>query len=178
MLMEYVHTNPKYFIRYHASDIILKVFSDAAFIVLRQSRSRSFDIYNLGRKDNKKQNGPIDVLYQTIKNVVASASEAESGGVHLGARHGYPLRIACIELRHTQPEKYTPFETENRTTHGILTSSMRTKLLKSFDMRYWWIKDRIQQNMFDLILASGKKNVADYFTKHHPPWYHKRMIRI
>ena len=77
MLMEYVHTNPKYFIRYHASDIILKVFSDSAFIVLRQSRSRSFDIYNLGRKDNKKQNGLIDVLCQTIKNVVASTSESE-----------------------------------------------------------------------------------------------------
>ena len=63
------------------------------------------------------------------------------------------------------------FETENSTVYGILPSNMREKLSKAFDMRYWWIKDRIKQNMFDLIQEEGKLNVADYFTKHHPIWH-------
>ena len=38
------------------------------------------------RMDQQQQkNGLIDVLCQTIKNVVASASEAEMGGIYLGA---------------------------------------------------------------------------------------------
>ena len=32
--------------------------------------------------------------------------------------------------------------------------------------------------MFDLIWVEGKQNAADYFTKHHPPWHHKRMRHV
>ena len=71
-----------------------------------------------------------------------------------------------------------PFETDNITTQGILTSNMHAKLLKAFNMRYWWVKDRIEQKMFDLIWATGKKNAAYYFTKHHPPWHNTRMRRV
>ena len=76
--------------------------------------------------------------------MVASASEAETGGLYLGARHVCPICIVFIELGHPQPENYTPFETYNSTAYGILTSNMCAKLSKAFDMRYWWIKDRIK----------------------------------
>ena len=52
---------------------------------------------------------------------------------------------------------------------------MRQKLSRYFDMRYRWMKDRIKHKMFNLIWAPGKFNLADYFTKHHPPWHHRRM---
>ena len=47
MLMDYLHTNPDAVI-YHASDIIIKIVSDAAFLVLPQARSQSAAIYDLG----------------------------------------------------------------------------------------------------------------------------------
>ena len=97
------------------------------------------------------------------------------GGIYLRARHCYPILIACIKLGHPQPANGTPFETYNSTAHGILTFNMRSKISKAFDMRYWWIKDRIKQNTFDLIWAAGKQNADDYFTKHHPQWHHKKM---
>jgi hypothetical protein len=37
------------------------------------------------------------------------------------------------------------------------------------------MKDRIQQGQFNLKWAPGKFNLADYFTKHHPPWHHRKM---
>jgi hypothetical protein len=40
---------------------------------------------------------------------------------------------------------------------------------------HWWMKDQINQGQFDLIWAPGKFNLADYFTKHHPPWHHRNM---
>ena len=42
-------------------------------------------------------------------------------------------------------------------------------------MKFYWMKDRISQKQFDLIWAKGILNKADYFTKHHPPWHHKKM---
>ena len=42
-------------------------------------------------------------------------------------------------------------------------------------MRYYWVKNRIKQKQFDLIWRKGVLNMADYFTKHHPPWHHKKM---
>ena len=52
MLIEYLHTNPNAAIRYHASNMILKVISDAAFLVLPKSRSHASAIYHRGWINN------------------------------------------------------------------------------------------------------------------------------
>ena len=69
--MDYLHINPGAVIFYHASDTILKIVSDAAFLVLTQAQSRAAAIYHLGWNDNKKQNSRVDVLCQKIQNMVA-----------------------------------------------------------------------------------------------------------
>ena len=83
--MDYLHTKPNAAIRYHASDMILKVVSDAALLVLPKDRSHASFIYHIGCIKNKQKNGLINVLCQTIKNVIAYASEADMGGIYLGA---------------------------------------------------------------------------------------------
>jgi len=175
MLMDYLHTYPHAIIRYYASDMILKITSDAAYLVQPKARSRAAVHYHLGWKNSDRVNGAVDVLCKTIKNVVSSAAEAETGSIYIGGKHACPLRAALEELGHPQPTTGSPFETDNSTAQGILTSKMRQKLSKSFDMRYWWMKDRIDQGQFNLIWAPGKLNLADYFTKHHPPWHHRQM---
>ena len=57
------------------------------------------------------------------------------------------------EFGHKQPTTGLPIETDNKTAHGILNSRMRQKLSKSFDMQYWWMKDRIHQGQFNLLWA-------------------------
>jgi hypothetical protein len=175
MLMDYLHTYPNAVIRFHASDMILKSTTDAAYLVLPKARSRAAVHYHLGWNYNDNVNGPVDVLCQTIKNVVSSAAEAETAGIYIGAKHACPMITALEEMGHPQPSTGSPLETDNSTAHGILNSKMRQKLSKSFDMRYWWIKDRITQGQFNLIWRAGKQNLADYFTKHHPPWHHRQM---
>jgi hypothetical protein len=175
-LMDYLHTYSNGIIRYHASDMILKITSDAAYLVQPRARSRAAAHYHLGwRNSPDRTNGAVDILCQTIKNVVSSAAEAETGGIYMGGKHVCPMRAALEELGHPQPSSGTPFETDNNTAQGILNSKMRQKLSKSFDMQYWWMKDRINQGQFNLIWAPGKFNLADYFTKHHPPWHHCKM---
>jgi hypothetical protein len=46
------------------------------------------------------------------------------------------------------------------------------------DMRFYWIKDRVKQGQFNVYWGPGFQNLADYFTEHHSPVYHKRMRDI
>ena len=43
-------------------------------------------------------------------------------------------------------------------------------------MRFYWVKDRTRQNNFHIFWEEGKKNLAEYVTKHHPIWNHRAMI--
>ena len=178
-LMDYAATHPDATIRFHASDMILYVASDAAYLVLPKARSRAGGHYFLGNKPaddgtpDPTPNGAIHTLCKTIRNVVASAAEAETGGLYLNGQEAVPIRTALAEMGHPQPP--TPLETDNSTAYGIITSTIRQKLSKAFDMRWYWLKDRVRQRQFHIHWQKGKLNMADYFTKHHPPWYHKMM---
>jgi hypothetical protein len=121
-------------------------------------------------------NGPVDIFCSTIKNVASSAAEAETAGICLGAKNACPAMITALEeMGHPQPKTGSPIETNNSTAHGVLSLRMRQKLSKSFDMRHWWVKDRVAQGQFNLIWAPGKLNRADCFAKHHPLWHHRKQ---
>ena len=122
---------------------------------------------------NPTPNGPVHNLCLTIRNVVASAAEAELGALYLNAREAVPIRVALDEMCHPQP--LTPLEIDNTTAYSILTSSIRQKLSKAFVMRSHWLRDRVWQLQFIVYWSRGKMNLVDYFTKHHPPWHHKKM---
>jgi hypothetical protein len=108
----------------------------------------------------------------------APNSEAETGGIFLNAQHAIQIITALLELKHLQPENGTRIATDNSTACGILTANLRQKHSKAFDMRYWWVRDRIKQRQFNLIWEPGKTNRADYFTKHFPPKHHQEQRKI
>ena len=43
------------------------------------------------------------------------------------------------------------------------------------DMRFFWVRDRLKQGQFRIFWEKGASNLADYFTKHHPPAHHKKI---
>ena len=60
--------------------MVLQVDSDAAYLVRLEARSWAGGYHYLGNKTQTQFNGPILVLAKTIKNVMASAAEAEEQG--------------------------------------------------------------------------------------------------
>ena len=42
-------------------------------------------------------------------------------------------------------------------------------------MRYHWIRNAKLRRLFQYYWTAGSVNEADYFTKHHPPNYHREM---
>ena len=102
MPLDYAATYPNAKIRYYASGMILWIESDAAYLVLPNARSRyagHFYLSTLPPKGNLTSykpptNGPIHTECRTIKNVVASAAEAETAGLFGNAQIGIAIRRA------------------------------------------------------------------------------------
>jgi hypothetical protein len=43
------------------------------------------------------------------------------------------------------------------------------------DMRFYWLKDREAQKIFQFHWKPGKNNLADYWTKHHAAIHHANI---
>ena len=78
-------------------------------------------------------------------------------------------------MGHHQPP--TPLKTDNKVTNAFVQQEMGHKKSKSWDMRLWWLKDRLVQQHFKIFWDTGKNNCADYFTTHFAPKYHKILCQ-
>ena len=117
-------------------------------------------------------NGSIAIIAKIIKNAMASAAEA--GASHVNEKLAVPMRETLKELGHPQPP--TPMKTDGATANGIINGTVKQQRSKAIDMRFCWLKDRVQQGQFRIHWAPGEENWADYFTKHHSP-AHQIQVR-
>ena len=85
MLLDYAATYPNAKIQFYASDMHLQADSDTAYLVLPLARSRYAGYFYLGtlQSTNGRLNGSILVVCKSIRSVVASAAEAETGGLFI-----------------------------------------------------------------------------------------------
>ena len=71
-----------------------------------------------------------------------------------------------------------PIKTDNAAANEIINNTMEQKRSKAMDMRFHWLRDRVNQNQFYIFWDAGKHNLGDYYSKHHPAAYHKQMRPI
>ena len=176
-LLAFVKSHRNTTLRFHASDMILHIDSDAAYLVMPAAKSRIAGYYYLSSKPTSTSspplNGAILIECKTLKHVVASAAEAETGGLFHNAQTGLIVRQALSDLVHPQPQ--TSLKTDNSTANSFVHNNMKQKRSKSWDMRYHWLRDSKTKGNYNIFWASGKNNHADYYTKHHPPQHHREM---
>ena len=174
-LLDYVATYPNVFICYHASDMVLTIDSDAAYLVQPQARSRiaGFFQLNLNDKTNTFVNGPILVECKTLRHVVASSAEAETAGIFHNAQVAIPIRYILTQIGHTQPAML--LKTDNATALSFIQNNITQKRSKSWDIRYYWLRDKQLQKIFEFYWQASAKNMADYHTKHHPVHHHQTV---
>jgi hypothetical protein len=178
-LLNYCNTHPETKIRYHASEMILHIHSDASYLSENEAKSRAGGVFYMcssPKTDKKLTNRAILIISKVLKHVMYSAAEAEIGAVFINAKEGAVLRTTLQEVGHPQPP--TPMETDNTTATGYSNGTIKQKRTKAMDMHFYWIKDRVKQGQFDVYWGPGYQNLADYFTKHHSPAHHKRMREI
>eukprot|EP00957_Ditylum_brightwellii_P049420 3749525-Ditylum_brightwellii.AAC.1 len=77
---------------------------------------------------------------------MSSAAEAEVGTLFINSRAAVGLQTVLQEMGHPQPP--IPIMTDNSTASGIVNSSIKQHRSKAIDMRFYWVKDRVQQGQF------------------------------
>jgi len=176
--LDYCATHPDAKLRYVCSDMILHVESDASYLTEPKARSRAGGRHYLGNQPGKPPilNGPILDLSKAIKHVMSSAAEAEIGSLFMNLKEATVLRMTLEEMGHPQPP--TPVATNNSTAAGIANRTVKQQRSKAINMRFYWVRDRVDQKQFSISWLPGKTNIADYFTKHHSPAHHRMMRPI
>ena len=85
-------------------------------------------------------NGAVFKISKIVKAFMSSAAEAELGALLINFKEAIPAFHAPEEMGHTQ--SLTPMQTDNTTTHDVVTTNIASKRLKSMDMRCHWIQCR------------------------------------
>ena len=104
---------------------------------------------------------------------MSSAAEAELGALYIVAKECVYIRLMLKEMGHRQPA--TPLQTDNTTAEGVINNKIQPRRTKAIDMRFHWLRDRKTLLQFCIYWRSGKFNLADYFTKHHPVSHHRSV---
>jgi hypothetical protein len=58
---------------------------------------------------------------------------------------------------------------------GIANDAVHQKCSKDIDMRFHWVRNCVRRGQFIIHWKRGPTNLADYFTKHHPPSVHREI---
>jgi len=185
-LLNYAATHPNARIEYRKSEMIMHVTSDASYLSVSGARSRAGGYFylssNIGPIAPKPEdppppfNGSILVHSSIIKSIMSSAAEAETGALFYNAKEAAMLRNTLLDLGYPQPP--TPIQTDNACAVGIANSTIKQKRSKAMDMKFYWLRDRVNDGQFLIYWRKGADNSADYFTKHHPPSHHRQIREI
>jgi hypothetical protein len=168
-------------VRFHASDMVMNIHTDASYLSETKARSRACGHFFMGwlpkNGEPIRLNGAFYVNTTILRFVVASAAEAELGALFHNCQDGIIFRQTLADLGHPQPR--TPVHCDNATAVGIASNTVKRQRSRAMEMRFFWIGDKVAQGMYDISWHPGQENLADYQSKHHigahhlavRPWY-------
>ena len=76
-------------------------------------------------------------------------------------------------MGHPQPQ--APVHCDNATAVGIANNTIKRQRSRSKEMRFFWVGDKIAQEIYSLKWHPGQENLADYQSKHHNGAHHKAV---
>jgi hypothetical protein len=142
----------------------LQMQSDASYLSRPSAKSVLGGFHYLGT--TKLINGPFFCTSKLISCVVTSAAEAELGAAFQNAQKGAQFRNTLIELGY--PQQPTTIFVDNTVAEGLATNTINAKRSKSMDVRFFWLRDRVQKLQFVMQHLKGRWNISDFFTKPLP----------
>ena len=97
-LLDYVATHPTDGILFRKSDMILAAHANIGFLNESKSRRQAGAHKFLSENEPKPKKGPVLMIAQIIKTVMASAAEAEMAALYITSKMIIPLRNKLIEM--------------------------------------------------------------------------------
>ena len=149
---------------------------DASYKGRPKGRSTQGSLIYLGDSGYPDEiNGPVESCSSIISVVCESTAEAEYAALYETARLLLPMRQYLTELGYPRPA--TLILCDNAVAVKLVNDNLVEKKCKTFDMRFHWIKDRVQQGQFEVAWRKGSQNLSDIFTKLLPVSQHKRLAK-
>ncbi len=137
--MDYAALQDEATVTYLASDMKLTIHSDAFYLSEPKACSRAGGhMFMAGSEEIPINNGAVLNISQIIKAVMPLAAEAKLGALFINAKTTVSMQQTLEEMGHPQPR--TPVQTDNSTTHALLTNRILSKALKAMDMRFNWLR--------------------------------------
>ena len=60
-------------------------------------------------------------------------------------------------------------------SNNFIHNNIAQRKSKSWDMRYYWLREKESKNLFEFYWDKSENNHADYFTKHHSAKHHSKL---
>jgi hypothetical protein len=174
----YLRQFPNRGIKYYASDMQLKAYTDASFDTENKSRSRSGAVFYFGRnKEPSFVNGPIDHIsrIQTTTHAMSSA-EAEYVALYLCTMRAIYLRNLTEIFGHKQGP--TPISCDNACAVGLANDQVADGRTKHVERKYHFTRSIIAKGMVSVYWQAGTSNLADFFTKRLDEETHWRFTNL
>ena len=114
--------------------MFLLVHSDASYWYCPKAQSRAGGMHFLSNKPPSPHdpanfestiNGIVYIVCKILRNIMASAAEAELGALFLNCQEAVLIRITLEEMGHSQPP--TPVQVDNSTALGIATGTIKQR---------------------------------------------------
>ena len=93
--------------------------------------------------EDPRNNGAVVNIAQIIKSVMSSATGTEIGALFIKSQQAIPVRTTAEEMGHVQPPM--PIQTDTTTALGFVMKNLTPRATKSTYMKFWWIRDRLDQ---------------------------------
>jgi hypothetical protein len=175
-LLTYCATHPNATVRFIASNMVLHVESDASYLSEAKARSRAAGYHYLSSTPmttpqssdpSPPHNGAITIISQIMKEVLSSAAEAELAGLFHNCKEACAIRTTLEEMGYPQPP--TPVVTDNSTAAGIANDTVKQRRSKAIDMRFYWVRDRVQNGQFVIYWQSQQSRLLFQTPPNLPP---------
>ena len=103
-------------------------------------------------------NVPVHVECIIMRNLMASATESELRGLFENFHKATHIRTELAEMGKQQPP--TLVAKYNTAANSIVNGTAKQKRSRAIDMRFYWVRDIIQQNHFHIFWEEGKKHLV------------------
>ncbi len=163
-------------LRFYASDMMLYVDSDAAYLVAPKAKSRIAGYFYCSNASQSTPptpplNTPLHIECKVLQHIVTSAAEAETAGLFYNCQTAIHLKRMLEFLGHPQPA--TPVKINNGAAAQFVSDTIKNK--RTWDVQYYWLAENQTAGDFNAFWDHGYNNLADYHTKHHSPTHHQTV---
>jgi hypothetical protein len=131
--LDYVATQEEAILTFNASNMKLKVHSNASYLSELKAMSRAGGHFFLSNGSIIPPNNvAILNIAHIIRHVMSSATEAELAALYIMARGAVYIRVILEEMGHAQPP--TPLQMDNAMAEAVTNGKVQPKRTKAMDM--------------------------------------------